>query len=226
MGPVETAPSPHAANGVVHVIDDEVAVLHAVSLLLRSAHIPVAVHASAALFLAALAHGDASDIGCLLTDLRMPEMDGIALLGRLREVGFRRPVIVMTAHGDISTAVRAMKVGATDFIEKPFDEEELLAMLARARAMASDVPAEDAAGEARLLDAACRVPGLSPRERQVLRGLVAGQPNKVIARNLAISPRTVEAHRARLMARLGAHSLAEIVRIAILAGLGGDAPGE
>jgi len=144
----------------------------------------------------------------------MPGLDGLELLSRLKQGGFRRPVVVMTAHGDVSTAVRAMKAGALDFVEKPFDDGALLAVVEAA------LGTSQAAGAAGADDAAERVAALSPREREVLDLLIAGKPNKQIARDLGLSPRTVEVHRARLMARLGVGSLAEAVRLAVRAELG------
>ncbi|CAH2602867.1 Transcriptional regulatory protein FixJ [Rhodovastum atsumiense] len=212
--PDEASPAPRAPT--VHIIDDDEAVLRGIGLLLRSVRIPTVGHLSGLAFLDALPAQD-DVIGCVLTDLRMPGLDGIGLLRRLRERRFRRPVIVMTAHGDISTAVRAMKEGATDFIEKPFDEDILLAAIEAALRARPAAPAEPAPPEPEAARAAARIAALSPRERDVLALLVAGKPNKTIAHDLGLSPRTVEVHRARLMARLGVHSLAEAVRLALLA---------
>ena len=144
----------------------------------------------------------------------MPGLDGLELLRRLKQGGFRGPVVVMTAHGDVPTAVRAMKAGAVDFIEKPFDDGALLA------AVEAALQSPQASGAAGAGDAAERVAALSPREREVLDLLIAGKPNKLIARDLGLSPRTVEVHRARMMARLGVGSLAEAVRLAVRAELG------
>jgi two-component system response regulator FixJ len=143
--------------------------------------------------------------------MRMPGLDGLQLLHRLKQRRFRQPVIVMTAHGDISTAVKAMKAGAVDFVEKPFDDDVILAAIGAAlKPAAAQRPGA----------AVSRISGLSAREREVLDLLVAGKPNKLIADELGLSPRTVEVHRARLMTRLGVGSLAEAVRIAVRAELG------
>ncbi|WP_135469268.1 response regulator FixJ [Crenalkalicoccus roseus] len=210
---------PEGGRGAVHVVDDDEAVRRSLAMLLRSAGMAVRTHPSALAFLDALPSLGEGDIGCVLTDVRMPGMDGLQMLRQLRAQGFAKPVIVMTAHGDIATAVQAMKAGALDFIEKPFDDEALLAALDAALAAPAPEapppaapPADPAASEA-----AARIAALSPREREVLELLTAGKPNKVIAHELGISPRTVEVHRARMMERLGARSLAEAVRLALRA---------
>ncbi len=203
-----------AESRVVHVIDDDDAVRRALAMLFRSAGIPVEAHPSGFAFLEALPFLCEDAVGCVLTDVRMPGLDGLELLRRLKEGGFRRPVLVMTAHGDVSMAVRAMKAGAVDFVEKPLDDDMLLAAIDAALGTAR------AAGAAGADDAAERVAALSPREREVLDLLIAGKPNKLIARDLGLSPRTVEVHRARMMARLGVGSLAEAVRLAVQAELG------
>ncbi|CAA9528381.1 MAG: Two-component nitrogen fixation transcriptional regulator FixJ [uncultured Solirubrobacteraceae bacterium] len=203
-----------SASRVVHVVDDDDAVRRALAMLFRSAGITVETHPSGLAFLDALGNLDDGAVGCVLTDVRMPGLDGLDLLRRLKECGFGRPVIVMTAHGDVSTAVRAMKAGAADFVEKPFDDQALLA------ATEAALGTPRASGAAGADDAAERIAALSPREREVLDLLIAGKPNKLIARDLGLSPRTVEVHRARLMARLGVGSLAEAVRLAVQAELG------
>jgi len=215
---VSGAAGPRGANHgpaglAVHVIDDDDAVRRALALLFRSAGIPVETHPSGSAFLEALPALRDDAVGCVLTDVRMPGLDGLELLRRLKQGGFRRPVVVMTAHGDVAMAVRAMKAGAIDFVEKPFDDEVLLAAAEAALRTAQG------AGAAGADDAAERIAALSPREREVLDLLVAGKPNKLIARDLGLSPRTVEVHRARLMARLGVGSLAEAVRLAVHAEL-------
>jgi two-component system response regulator FixJ len=202
------------AGPAVHVIDDDDAVRRALALLFRSAGIPVETHPSGSAFLEALPALRDDAVGCVLTDVRMPGLDGLELLRRLKQGGFRRPVVVMTAHGDVAMAVRAMKAGAVDFVEKPFDDEALLA------ATEAALRTPHVAGAAWADDAAERMAALSPREREVLELLIAGKPNKLIARDLGLSPRTVEVHRARLMARLGVGSLAEAVRLAVHAELG------
>jgi two-component system response regulator FixJ len=196
---------------VVHVIDDDVAVRMAMEMLLHSAGFGVATHPSGFAFLDALATIAEESVGCVVTDLRMPGLDGLQLLHRLKQRRFRQPVIVTTAHGDISTAVKAMKAGAVDFVEKPFDDDVILAAIGAALKPA----AAQRSGAA-----VSRITELSVREREVLDLLVAGKPNKLIADELGLSPRTVEVHRARLMTRLGVGSLAEAVRIAVRAELG------
>lgn len=205
---------PVPAARAVHVIDDDEAVRRALAMLLRSAGMPFETHASGLAFLDALPILREDSIGCVLMDVRMPGLDGLELLRRLHDRGFWRPVVVMTAHGDISTAVRAMKAGAVDFVEKPFDDRVLLAAIEAALEASQ---ASDAAG---VDDATARIAALSPREREVLDLLTAGKPNKHIARDLGLSPRTVEVHRARLMERLGVGSLAEAVRLAMQAEIG------
>ena len=149
----------------------------------------------------------------MLTDVRMPELDGLELQRRLKQLGVRLPVIMMTGHGDVPIAVEALKAGAADFLEKPFDDAQLLAAVTSALA-ASQRAGEEAAATAEI---AARIASLTPREREVLDRLVAGQPNKTIAYDLGSSPRTVEVHRARVMEKMGARSLPELVRMAIAA---------
>lgn len=206
----ETMPE-DVGHRVVHVIDDDVAVRMAMEMLLQSAGFGVITYPSGFAFLDAAAALGEEGSGCVVTDVRMPGMNGLQLLHRLKERRFRRPVIVMTAHGDISIAVRAMKAGAVDFVEKPFDDEVILAAIGTALKPAR----VEGPGTAASL-----VAELSAREREVLNLLAAGKPNKLIAAELSLSPRTVEAHRARLMSRLGVRSLAEAVRIAVRAELG------
>lgn len=209
----------------LHVVDDDPAVLRGITLLLRSAGMPTVCHLSAVSFLRALDTHGPQRISCLLTDLRMPGMDAIVLLRRLAARGVSLPVIVMTAHADVACAVNAMKAGAADFIEKPFEENRLLTVLrqhmsGRVHPASSDVApmsVEAPANSEPARDAAARVAALTSREDQVLRLLTHGGSNKAIARDLGLSPRTVEVHRAHLMGRLGATSLAEAVRLAMLA---------
>jgi two-component system response regulator FixJ len=205
---------PDDAAAAVHVIDDDDAVRHSLAFLFESAGLTVQTYESAPAFLQ-VALGLRA--GCILTDVRMPEMDGLALQRRLLELGVRLPVIVMTGHGDVPIAVQALKAGAADFVEKPFDDEALLAAV-RAALEANRRVRER---EAELEDIAARMNGLTPRERQVLERLVAGQPNKIIAFDLGASPRTVEVHRARVMEKMGARSLSELVRMALSAGVVG-----
>jgi two-component system response regulator FixJ len=213
--PAEKATAAPGNDRMVHVIDDDDAVRRAVALLLKSEGMSVTVHSSGTAFLEALHALDENGVRCVLTDIRMPDLSGLELLRSLKERGFRQPVIVMTAHGDISTAVQAMKMGAADFIEKPFDGKALLALIEATRFVPVRTAGVDPASSA----AAERVATLSPREREVLTLLMEGKSTKLIARDLALSPRTVEIHRARLMARLEVSSLAEAVRLAVLAGL-------
>ncbi|HET9903125.1 MAG TPA: response regulator FixJ [Xanthobacteraceae bacterium] len=200
---------------IVHVIDDDEAARESLEFLLRSAGIEVSTYESAMQFLQALPQVKA---GCVVTDVRMPGIDGLELLRRLRSAGVRVPVIVITGHGEISMAVEAMKIGATDFLEKPFDDDILLAAVRNALSAQERSEHEDAA-RAVLLE---RLASLSVRERQVLEGLVAGSPNKVIAHDLGISPRTVEIYRANVMSKMQADSLSQLVRMALSAGIIGE----
>jgi two-component system, LuxR family, response regulator FixJ len=195
---------------LVHVVDDDEAVRDSLSLLLESAGLSVRTYDSATTFLTALPNLAA---GCVLTDVRMPGLDGLELQRRLTQLGVRLPVIVMTGHGDVPIAVEALKAGASDFIEKPFDDAQLLAAISSALA-ASQRKLDDESAVAQI---AARITSLTPREREVLDRLVAGQPNKTIAYDLGSSPRTVEVHRARVMEKMGVRSLPELVRMAIAA---------
>jgi two-component system response regulator FixJ len=198
-------------EAVVHVVDDDVAVRQSLSFLLASDGLPVRLHESASAFLDTVREAPA---GCILTDVRMPGIDGIAFLRHLKERGITLPVIVMTGHADVPLAVEAMKEGAIDFIEKPFDDDLLLAAIRSALKRQEQSAQKDAQwGEVR-----ARLDSLSERERQVLEGLVAGKANKVIAYDLSISPRTVEIYRANVMTKMQAGSLSELVRMALLAG--------
>jgi two-component system response regulator FixJ len=196
----------------VYVVDDDPAIRRSLERLLDSAGFACVAYASAPGFLEA-APGLAA--GCVLLDVRMPETDGIELQARLNRLGLPLPVIIMTGHGDILTAVRAMKAGALDVIEKPFDDESLIAAIETALAGSGR-----ASRDREIAEAAERIAMLSPREREVLDGLVAGQQSKLIAYDLGISVRTVEVHRARMMNRLGIRCPAEAVRLAVLAGVG------
>jgi two-component system, LuxR family, response regulator FixJ len=200
------------ADGPVHVIDDDEAVRQSLEFLLRSARFEVQAYESAVAFLRALPHGTS---GCIITDVRMPDMSGIDLLRRLKEMGIALPVIVITGHGDVPLAVEAMKIGATDFLEKPFDDDALLASV---RAALNRVE-RDAQREAELHELQEKLASLSNREREVLEGLIAGYPNKTIAYDLGISPRTVEIYRANVMSKMKAGSLSDLVRMALIAGL-------
>jgi two-component system response regulator FixJ len=194
-----------SADVIVHIVDDEEAVRNSLAFLLGAAGFAVRTHASAIDFLA-LAPSIRN--GCLVTDLRMPEVDGLELLKRLRAADAMLPAIVVTGHGDVQMAVEAMKNGALDFIEKPFSDEVLIESIRRAvDQVSANIDAQ--AGQARTRE---RLASLSAREIQVLERVVQGQPNKAIAFELAISPRTVEVYRASLMSKMQAKSLAELVR--------------
>ena len=194
----------------VHVIDDDDAVRDALAFLLSTEDLATATYDSAPPFLAVVEGVS----GCVITDVRMPGMDGLELTRRLKTMGVDLPVIIITGHADVALAVAAMKAGAADFIEKPFDDDTILKAVWRALSIRSATDAR--AAEQRV--AAQRIEGLSRRERQVMDGLVAGKANKVIAYDLDISPRTVELYRAHLMIKTGAHSLSELVRLALSAG--------
>jgi len=197
---------------VVHVIDDDDAVRESLEFLLRTARLEVRTYESAAAFLRIL---PGVEVGCIITDVRMPELGGIDLLKRLNELDVSVPVIVITGHGDVPLAVEAMKFGAVDFFEKPFDDEALVAAVRSAL----DRRKDDSKRKAEVSLINSRLTELSNRERQVLEGLVAGRPNKVIAYDLGISPRTVEIYRANLMTKMQASSLSDLVRMAIVAGI-------
>lgn len=203
-----------AANPTVYIVDDDGAVRDSLKILLESAGYAVRSFASG--------HDVLDQVpslapGCLIADVRMPEIDGLTLQSRLAELQIDLPVVVITGHGDVAMAVRAMKAGAVDFVEKPFSEEAILESVRLALSRLGERPVKDEA-------AAKRLALLSPREREVLEGLVAGLPNKTIAYDLAISPRTVEIHRARVMDKTQARSLPELVRIALAAGIQPKAP--
>jgi two-component system, LuxR family, response regulator FixJ len=193
---------------VVHIVDDDEVVRQSLAFLLSTAGIPVRVYDSATSFLHAL---PSLQEGCLITDVRMPDLTGIELLHRLKAKSIKLPVIVITGHGDIPLAVEAMKSGAIDFIEKPFAEEAILRAV-RAAEMRATKQGSRSQDEAAL---AARLASLSERERQVLDGLVAGNANKTIAYDLGISPRTVEVYRANLMNKMQAKSLSELIRMAL-----------
>jgi two-component system, LuxR family, response regulator FixJ len=195
-----------ATDAVVHLIDDDEGVRHAVAFLLTTSGFAVRVYDSALSFLETVA---SVQPGCVVTDVRMPGMDGLALQRELKVRGVRLPVIVITGHADVPLAVEAMKAGAVDFIEKPFNDESLLsAVRAAIERHARNNRRDESAAAIR-----AKLESLSPREREVLDGLVAGLPNKTIAYDLNISARTVEVHRANLMTRMGANSVAELVRM-------------
>lgn len=197
-------------DAVVHVVDDDESARESLAFLLESADLHVETYASAPAFLAALPNARP---GCVITDVRMPEMSGQELVARLAALNARMPIIMITGHGDIPMAVEAMRSGVVDFIEKPFSEVRILDALKRALGAMTEASA--ASGDkAEILQ---RLETLSERERQVLDGVVAGHPNKVIARELGISPRTVEIYRAKLMTKMQADNLAALVRMTLSA---------
>lgn len=202
-------------EGIVHVIDDDDAMRESLAFLFKAAKVPVEVHESATAFLERLPRISG---GCVVTDVRMPGMSGIDLLKRLRELKVAMPVIVVTGHGDVPLAVEAMKYGASDFLEKPFDDDLLLAAV---RSALSE-QASDQERQAIRSAIEQRLAQLSARERQVLDGLVAGHPNKTIAYDLGISPRTIEIYRANVMTKMEASSLSDLVRMALTAGVLGN----
>jgi two-component system, LuxR family, response regulator FixJ len=197
----------------VHVVDDDPAFLRSMQALLDSSGFATCTYDSAPAVLDAASQLSG---GCVLLDVQMPGMNGLELQANLNELGIRLPVIVMTGQGDVATAVLAMKAGAVDFIEKPFDDDLLLMAIETALAAA----AGQASRERTIGDAAALIATLSPRERQVLEGIVAGRSTKMIAHDIGISPRTVEVHRAHMLERLGIRSIAEAIRLAVMAGLG------
>jgi two-component system response regulator FixJ len=198
-------------KGKVYVIDDDEAMRDSLQFLLGAADFDVTLFESAQAFLEAVG---TLPFGCIVSDVRMPGIDGIELLRRLQAQNSRLPVIIMTGHGDVPLAVEAMKLGAVDFLEKPFDDGALIGMVEASLKRAEP----EAKAEAITREVAERVATLSPRERQVMDGLVAGLSNKAIAREYDISPRTIEVYRANVMTKMQAGSLSELVRLALRAG--------
>jgi len=196
----------------IYVVDDDEAVRDSLAFQLEAAGFTVATFPSALDF---LKEAEALPPGCVISDVRMPEMDGIELQNRLTELELNFPVVIVTGHGDIALAVRAMKAGAVDFIEKPFTAEAILESIRIAQSRFVEQQASEAASET----ARQRIALLTPRERDVFEELVRGKQNKVIAYDLDISPRTVEVHRARVLEKMQARSLSELVRAALAAGL-------
>jgi len=201
-----------ATEATIYVIDDDEAVRQSLEFLLKTAGISVRGFDSAQSFLDVL---PIVDHGCIITDVRMPEITGIDLLKKVKQIKPELPVIVITGHGDIALAVEAMKIGAVDFLEKPFDDDHLLAAVKSAL----DREADLAKRKAEVGEIQDKLAALSNRERQVLEGLVAGNANKTIAFDLGISPRTVEIYRANLMTKMAANSLSDLVRMAMVAGI-------
>jgi two-component system, LuxR family, response regulator FixJ len=199
-----------AAQPVVHIVDDDEGLRESLAFLLRSAALEVRSFESAKAFLDELPHAVP---GCVITDVRMPDMNGIELLRRLKELKISVPVVVITGHGDIALAVEAMKMGAADFFEKPFDDDLLVASVRAALRQREDQTKRGA----ERAEIEHRISSLSPREKDVLAGLIEGRANKQIAFDLGISPRTVEIYRANLMNKMQADSLSGLVRMALLA---------
>lgn len=201
-----------SVEATVHIVDDDEAIRDSLSLLLGGAGFSVATYPSAEAFLTMAAQG----AGCLVIDVRMPGMGGLELQQELVHRGRRIPVIVITGHADVPLAVQAMKAGAVDFVEKPFEEATIVGAIRRA----FDLGLETARAEAAGAEIGQRLQSLTAREREVLDALVAGKPNKIIAYDLSISPRTVEIHRARVMDKMQARTLSDLVRMALSAGVG------
>lgn len=197
---------------VIHVVDDEEAIRKSASFLLKTSGFAVEVYPSGVEFLKTAKRAEQ---GCVLLDVRMPDMDGLEVQAAMAERGIDLPVIILTGHGDISIAVQAMKSGAVDFLEKPFDKAVLLDAISRAFARLDHTSNRDL----EIRDAQVRIAVLTPREQEVLSGLAKGYPNKTIAYDLGVSSRTVEVHRAALMQKLGVYSLSDALRIAFAAGL-------
>ena len=198
------------AEAVVHIIDDDEAIRDSLSFLLESVSMTALTYDSAVTFLSQI---DRLAPGCIVTDVRMPNMSGLDLVRRLTELGVAYPVVVMTGHADVPLAVEAMKAGAVEFLEKPFEEQALLRAVRTA--LRDKPPArEDRAEKQRLLTI---FDALSPREREVLDGVIAGKMNKIIAFDLGISVRTVEVYRANMMSKTGARGLSELVQMVMLA---------
>jgi len=201
---------PH--RGKVYVIDDDEAMRDSLDFMLGAADFHVTLFESARHFLDTLSN---IEFGCVVSDVRMPGIDGIELLKRLKAGPALFPVVIMTGHGDVPLAVEAMKLGAVDFLEKPFEDDRLIGMIDAALKKAGS----GAKSEAITLEIVSRIEALSPRERQVMDGLIAGLSNKLIAREYDISPRTIEVYRANVMTKMQAGSLSELVRLAMRAGV-------
>jgi two-component system, LuxR family, response regulator FixJ len=201
-----------APRGKVYVVDDDDAMRDSLDFLLGAADFHVVPFETARGFLDAL---PTLDLGCVVSDVRMPDIDGIELLKRLKASGSLFPVVIMTGHGDVPLAVEAMKLGAVDFVEKPFEDDRLIGMIETALTQAEP----GLRSEAITAEIQSRIATLSPRERQVLDGLIAGLSNKLIAREYDISPRTIEVYRANVMTKMQVASLSELVRLAMRGGV-------
>jgi two-component system, LuxR family, response regulator FixJ len=199
-------------RGHVYVIDDDEAMRDSLNFLLDSSGFSVRLFETAQGFLDAL---PGLAFGCVVSDVRMPGLDGIELLKRMKATQSLFPIVIMTGHGDVPLAVEAMKLGAVDFLEKPFEDDRLTTMIEAAIRQAEPAAKSEAIAQ----DIAARVASLSPRERQVMEGLIAGLSNKLIAREYDISPRTIEVYRANVMTKMQAGSLSELVRLAMRAGM-------
>jgi two-component system response regulator FixJ len=200
------------SNSIVHIIDDDDAAREALAFLLDCYEIATRTHASAVEYLKV---AGSNDVGCIITDVRMPEMTGLELVQHLKARGVGEPIIMITGHADVPMAIQAMHAGVTDFIEKPFSDDEILGAVRRAlaqRRSRSEIEEERDAIRRRLVT-------LSGREAEVMEGLVRGKPNKISAFELGISARTVEVYRANVMAKMGASSLSELVRMVMIARL-------
>ena len=201
-----------ADTRLVHIIDDEEPVRRSMAFMLKTSGFAVSVWENGVAF---LREAKATDAGCVLLDIRMPEMDGLEVQREMAAHGIAMPVIVLTGHGDIATAVLAMRQGAIDFLEKPFEKAALLAALDRGFGTLDRREVASTSAQ----EALVRIAALTPREQAILRGLVRGHPNKTIAFDLGISARTVEVHRAHVMTKLGVHSLSDALRLAFAAGM-------
>jgi two-component system response regulator FixJ len=199
-------------RGHVYVIDDDEAMRDSLNFLLDSSGFSVRLFETAQGFLDALPD---LAFGCVVSDVRMPGLDGIELLKRMKAAQSPFPIVIMTGHGDVPLAVEAMKLGAVDFLEKPFEDDRLTTMIEAAIRQAEPAAKIEAVAQ----DIVARVASLSPRERQVMEGLIAGLSNKLIAREYDISPRTIEVYRANVMTKMQAGSLSELVRLAMRAGM-------
>jgi len=200
-------------NRVIHLVDDDEAIRRSAGFMLKTSNFTVKTYASG---IDLLKEARSLDSGCILLDVRMPGMDGLEVQQELRDRGIALPVIVMTGHGDVSVAVQAMKAGAVDFIEKPFEKATLLLAIEEGFSRIQNSKRSAARSD----EANVRLEVLTEREKDVMKGLVRGLPNKTIAYDLGISPRTVEIHRANLMSKLKVASLSEALRIAFAAGMG------
>lgn len=201
---------------LVHLVDDDAAIRRSVSFVLKTSGFDVRTYESGVIFLKEVRHVDP---GCILLDIRMPEKDGLEVQRDLNAIGINLPVVMLTGHGDVTAAVQAMKEGAVDFLEKPSDKADLLRAVNAAFArLERSADAMETGSEAQV-----RIAALTPREREVLAGLAQGLPNKTIAYDLGISPRTVEVHRANVMTKLGVRTFPDALRIAFAAGLGKNA---